>query len=115
MKKVLLGETYSCNVYLVPNEVADNLGDYCMEYEKWVWGTSPEAEKLRKKHRPCPNNEEFVKVYLNKVKFPQYESKLVEELEIVGGCIIDELMPNPNLPDKYRNNPEYNQLPYFYF
>ena len=115
MKKVLLGETYSCNVYLVPNEVADNLGDYCMEYEKWVWGTSPEAEKLRKKHRPCPNDEEFVKVYLNKVKFPQYESKLVEELEIVGGCIIDELMPNPNLPDKYRNNPEYNQLPYFYF
>ncbi len=115
MKKVLLGGVYSCNVYLVPNEVADNLDDYCMEYCEWLRGTSPEAERLRKKYPPFPGDERFVKVYLNKVKFPQYESKLVEELEIVGGCIIDYSMPNPNLPDRYRNNPEYNQLPYFYF
>ena len=111
MKKVLLGETYSCNVYFVPDEVAKNLEKYCLEYCEWLRGTSPEAEKLRKKRRPCPCEEEFVKVYLNKIKFPQYESKFVEELS--GKCSFAQT--NPNLPVEYRNNPEYNGLPYFYF
>ena len=124
MKKVLLGDDYDCNVYLVPNEVADNLREYCWEYGDWLRGTSPEAERLRKRRRPTPDADHFVRFYLNKIRFPQYESKLVEELEIEcslinldmpEGSFRDEFMPNTNLPNKYRNNPEYNQLPYFYF
>ena len=125
MKKVLLGDDYDCNVYLVPNEVADNLRKYCMEYCDWLRGASPEAERLRKRRRPTPDADHFVRFYLNKIRFPQYESKLVEELDGVrspikfedmpDGSFRDEFMANTNLPDRYRNNPAYNSLPYFYF
>ena len=122
MKKVLLGETYSCNVYSVPNEVADNLREHCERYCMWL-SKSPEAKSTRKKWR-SPSDDGFIE-YLNKFAFPQYESKLVKELE--GKCSYirlcdmpdnsfrDKYMANTNLPDQYRNNPEYNQLPYFYF
>ena len=122
MKKVLLGETYSCLVYLVPNEVADNLREHCERYCMWL-SKSPEAKSTRKKWR-SPSDDGFID-YLNKFAFPQYESKLVKELE--GNCSYirlcdmpdnsfrDKYMANTNLPDQYRNNSEYNQLPYFYF
>ena len=123
MKKVLLGETYSCNVYSVPNEVADNLREYCMEYCTWLQ-KSPKAESIKRKMGRSPSDEGFIK-YLNKFAFPQYESKLVEELDGVcspikledmpEGSFRDEFMANTNLPDRYRNNPAYNSLPYFYF
>ena len=122
MKTVLLGETYSCNVYSVPNEVADNLREHCERYCMWL-SKSPEAKSARKKWR-SPSDDGFID-YLNKFAFPQYESKLVKELE--GKCsyirlcdmpdnsFCDKYMANTNLPDQYRDNPEYNQLPYFYF
>ena len=122
MKKVLLGETYSCLVYLVPNEVADNLREHCMKYCTWLQ-KSPEAKSTRKKW-PYPCDEGFIQ-YLNRFAFPQYESKLVEELDgersyirlcdMPEGSFRDEFMANTNLPDRYRNNPAYNSLPYFYF
>ena len=122
MKKVLLGETYSCLVYLVPNEVADNLREHCEKYCLWL-SKSPEAKSARKKWRN-PSDEGFVE-YLNKFAFPQYESKFVEELtgecfpiklsDMPDGSFHDKFMANTNLPDKYRNNPEYTRLPYFYF
>ena len=122
MKKVLLGETYSCSVYSVPDKVADNLREYCMEYCTWLQ-KSPEAKSARKKWR-SPSDDGFIQ-YLNKFAFPQYESKLVEELDGVcspieledmpEGSFRDEFMANTNLPDRYRNNPAYNSLPYFYF
>jgi len=108
MKKVLLGETYSCSVYLVPDKVADNLREYCMEYCTWLQ-KSPEAESTRKKWR-SPSDDGFIN-YLNRFAFPQCESKLVEELS--GKC--SYVQPNTNLPDQYRNNPEYNNMPFFYF
>jgi hypothetical protein len=124
MKKVLLGETYSCNVYSVPNEVADNLRKYCMEYCDWLRGTSRKAESIKRKSGRYPGDDGFIE-YLNKIRFPQYESKLVEELDGVcspikledmpEGSFRDEFMANTNLPDRYRNNPAYNSLPYFYF
>ena len=122
MKKVLLGETYSCLVYLVPNEVADNLREHCMKYCTWLQ-KSPEAKSTRKKW-PYPCDEGFIQ-YLNRFAFPQYESKFVEELtgeyspiklsDMPDGSFRDKFMANTNLPDKYRNNPEYTRLPYFYF
>ena len=122
MKKVLLGETYSCNVYSVPNEVADNLREYCLKYCTWL-SKSPEAHSTRKKWAH-PSDEGFIQ-YLNRFAFPQYESKFVEELtgeyspiklsDMPDGSFHDKFMANTNLPDKYRNNPEYTRLPYFYF
>ena len=122
MKKILLGETYSCNVYSVPNEVADNLREHCIRYCTWL-SKSPEAQSTRKKWAH-PSDEGFIQ-YLNRFAFPQYESKLVEELDgkcspielkdMPEGSFRDEFMANTNLPDQYRNNPAYNSLPYFYF
>ncbi|MBO7151569.1 MAG: hypothetical protein J6V77_01915, partial [Clostridia bacterium] len=109
MKKVLLGETYSCNVYLVPNEVADNLREYCLKYCTWL-SKSPEAESIKRKMGRSPSDDGFIG-YLNKFAFPQYESKLVEELdgvrspiELEGmpeGSFRYEFMANTNLPDRY--------------
>ena len=123
MKKVLLGETYSCNVYSVPNEVADNLREYCLKYCTWL-SKSPEAESIKRKMGRSPSDDGFIE-YLNKFAFPQYASKLVEELDgkcspikledMPEGSFRDEFMANTNLPDRYRNNPAYNSLPYFYF
>lgn len=108
MKKVLLGSTYNCDVYLVPDQVAKNLEKYCMEYCEWLNGTSPEAEKLRKKRRPCPDEEEFVEIYLNRQKFPNEKSVFVESLG-------SRDYRSPNIAFDYKDNPEYNTLPYFYF
>lgn len=122
MKKVLLGETYSCNMYSVPNEVADNLREHCIRYCTWL-SKSPEAKSARKKWR-SPSDDGFID-YLNKFAFPQYESKKVEELagkcspieleDMPNGSFRDKYMANVNLPDQYRDNPKYNLLPYFYF
>ena len=53
MKKVILSADGDSIVYLVPDDVADNLEEYCLELcSNWL-RYSPDAEKYRKEGVLC--------------------------------------------------------------
>ncbi len=99
LKNVILSADSQRKVYSVPNEVADNLEEYCNEF-CCVWlVSSPHAKKYRKGGGLCYNEQDFIE-YLNKYIFPEKLSSLVENLGW-----IDFSSP---LPDKYKNCPQFN-------
>lgn len=91
MKNVILSADNEMKVYSVPDEVADDLDKYCLEFcSKWVI----HARKYRKGGGLFYNEEDFIK-YLNKWIFPDKRSVLAEN---IGWTI----------PDKYREFPSFN-------
>ena len=47
MREVILGHDGDSIVYSVPDEVANNLRKYCMDFcDKWIWN-DPNAKKYR--------------------------------------------------------------------
>ena len=101
MKNILLSHDSELYVYSVPDIVADNLNEYCCEFDKWLW-TSPHA----KEHRidiaeenggglgVCFNAHDFIK-YLNSWIFPDNPSLLVETLNYVWDA--------SEAPEKYKH------------
>ena len=85
MKKVLLSHDGKMKMYLVPDEVADNLKDYCMSFAcDWIMN-DPNAQKLRV---ITPSGiigyifgaQDFID-YLNDFIFPSQKSILVDEMD----------------------------------
>ena len=99
MKKVILSADGDSIVYLVPDDVADNLEEYCLEFcSNWL-RSSPDAEKYRKDGILCYTERDFID-YLNAYVFPECESKIVENL---GWTNLGD-----NLPERYKNYPYFN-------
>ena len=99
MKEVILSADGDSVVYLVPDDVADNLSKYCIEFcDKWL-RTSPHAKRYRTKGGYCYNEADFVE-YLNKYIFPKQQSVLVKNL---GWTDLGK-----NLPDEYKRYPYFN-------
>ena len=99
MKKVILSADGDSIVYLVPDDVADNLEEYCLEFcSNWL-RYSPDAEKYRKDGILCYTERDFID-YLNAYVFPECESKIVENL---GWTNLRD-----NLPERYKNYPYFN-------
>lgn len=105
MKKVILSADSDSIIYLVPDEVADNLDGYCFEFcEKWL-PSSPEAEKYREINEDgevvlCYSDSTFID-YLNEYLFPEYKSIFVK---------------NIGWTNFGKNTPaEYKDLPWFCF
>lgn len=99
VKNVILSADGDRMVYSVPDEVADNLEVYCLEFcDNWL-RTSPHAKKYRIKGCICYNESDFID-YLNKWIFPNEHSELVENL---GWIYCDDL-----LPKKYKDCPQFN-------
>lgn len=99
MKKVILSADGDSIVYLVPDDVADNLEEYCLEFcSNWL-RYSPDAEKYRKDGILCYTERDFID-YLNAYVFPDCESKIVENL---GWTNLGD-----NLPERYKNYPYFN-------
>ena len=99
MKKVILSADGDSIVYLVPDDVADNLEEYCLEFcSNWL-RYSPDAEKYRKDGILCYTERDFID-YLNAYVFPECESKIVEKL-----CWTNL---GDNLPERYKNYPYFN-------
>ena len=103
MKKVLLSHDGKMKMYLVPDDVADNLKKYCMDFS-WDWILNdPNAQKLRVS---MPNGEigyifgaqDFID-YLNDFIFPNKKSTLVGEMDFYD----------------YEIPEEYNDIPWFNF
>ncbi len=99
MKEIVLSADGDSIVYLVPDVVAENLEEYCLEFcSKWLC-SSPEAEKYRKGDFLYYSESDFID-YLNTYIFPDYKSKMIKNL---GWTDLGK-----NLPKKYKNHPYYN-------
>ena len=99
MKEVILSADGDSVVYLVPDEVADNLQKYCIEFcDKWL-RTSPHAKKYRVKGGYCYSEADFIK-YLNKYIFPDQRAVFVKNL---GWTDLGK-----NLPAEYEVHPHFN-------
>ncbi|MBQ7045469.1 MAG: hypothetical protein IJN65_03140 [Clostridia bacterium] len=99
MKKIILSADSDSVVYLVPDAVADNLSEYCMDFcDKWLW-SSPDAERFRKGEGVCYNEADFID-YLNEYVFPEQPSVFVKNL---GWTNLGK-----NLPKEYKSCPYFN-------
>ena len=76
VKNVILSADGDSVVYSVPDEVADNLEEFCIEFADTWLHTSPEAKKYRSSMGVCYNQSDFIE-YLNKYLFPNQQSVLV--------------------------------------
>ena len=99
MKKVILSADGDSVIYSVPDEVADNLKKFCMEFCGKCLYTSPNVKKYRTEQGVCFNEADFIE-YLNKYIFPDQISTLVKNLGWT------EL--GANLPEEYRGYPYFN-------
>ncbi|MDO5141528.1 MAG: hypothetical protein Q4D31_00740 [Eubacteriales bacterium] len=85
MKKVLLSHDYEMIMYLVPDDVADNLEKYCMYFcGEWIWN-NPNGEKLlvtMEDGEKCAmyGAQDFID-YLNDYVFPEQKSMPVAEMD----------------------------------
>ncbi len=102
MKKVLLSHDGKMKMYLVPDDVADNLKKYCMDFAfDWILN-DPNAQKLRV---TTPSGEvgymfgaqDFID-YLNDFIFPNQKSTLVSEMDFY----------DYEIPEEYKDIPWFN-------
>ena len=102
MKKVLLSHDGKMKMYLVPDDVANNLKEYCMHFGfEWLMN-DPNAEKLRV---TTPSGEigymfgaqDFID-YLNDFIFPNQRSTLVGEMDFY----------DYEIPEECKNIPWFN-------
>ena len=100
MKNIVLSADGDSIIYSVPDIVADNLIEYCMEFaNNWLWN-SPDAEKYRTGEVVCYNESDFIN-YLNEYIFPNEKSVFVKNL---GWTDLGKKLPE-----------EYQALPHFNF
>ena len=100
MKNVIISADGDRIVYSVPDIVADNLDEYCIEFcDKWL-RTSPHAKKYRVNGVLCYNERDFIE-YLNRFRFPGAQSVWIENLGPTG---MDELP----VPERYKDYPVFH-------
>ena len=98
MKHVILSADNAPSVYSVPEIVADNLNEYCLEFRKWLW-ESPHAKKYHYGTGVCYTEEDFIE-YLNTWVYPDKPSLLIETLE--------DIYDRTSKPQKYKHCEWYN-------
>jgi len=102
LKEVILSHDSEAKIYIVPDEVADNLDQYCWDFAaNWVWN-GPENRRFL---IDCGDGRlgalfgapDFIE-YLNRWVFPEQQSRLIRGL----GCY------NYEIPEEYKDYPMYN-------
>lgn len=79
MKRVILSADNDRKVYAVPDRVADDLEEYCLEFcTRWL-RTSPHARQYRAYGGLCYDERDFID-YLNRWVFPEEPSVFVANL-----------------------------------
>ena len=99
MKEVILSADGDSIVYLVPDEVANDLRKYCIEFANVWLRTSKKAKCFRVKGGYCYNEADFID-YLNVEIFPNQKSVFVRNL---GWTNLGD-----NLPTEYKDYPYFN-------
>jgi len=102
MTEVILSHDSEAKIYLVPEEVAANLYEFCGDFAaNWVWHGSENAKFLHNMKNgqigAIFGAEDFID-YLNRWVFPGKQSRLVKGL----GCYAYEI------PEEYKDYPKYN-------
>ena len=102
MKKVLLSHDGKMKMYLVPNDVADNLKKFCMFFCcEWIWN-DPNGAKLLVTMKDGNKGamygaQDFID-YLNDYVFPDQKSTLVGEMDFY----------DYEIPEEYKDIPWFN-------
>ena len=81
MKEVLLSHDSEVQMYLVPDEVAEQLREYCIAFTDWIWN-NPNGAKLlvdleNGEKGAMYGADDFID-YLNEWLFPTQKSRLVQ-------------------------------------
>ena len=99
MKNVVISADGDRKVYSVPDVVAENLSEYCLEFcTNWVQN-SPHAKKYQIHGGVCYNEDDFIE-YLNEYLFPNDKSVLVKNLGWIDF--------HAKLPAPYTHCPQFN-------
>ena len=99
MKNVILSADGDSIVYAVPDIVAENLREYCIEFcDHWL-KTSPDAEQYRLQSGFSYTETDFIG-YLNRFLFPDEQSEFVAN---IGWTDFGK-----NLPAEYADCPFFN-------
>ena len=99
MKEIILSSDGYSFVYSVPDIVAENLKEYCIEFcDNWL-PNSPDAKQYRQNGGLCYTESDFID-YLNKYIFPNEKSVMVKNL---GWRDLGK-----DLPEEYANCPNFN-------
>ena len=99
MREVILSADGDSIVYLVPDEVANHLRKYCIEFADVWLKTSKKAKRFRINGGFCYNASDFID-YLNEEVFPNQKAVFVKNL---GWTNLGK-----NLPAEYKNCPYFN-------
>lgn len=101
MKEVILSADNNAKIYLVPDEVADNLEEYCLDFcANWIW-KNPNGAKLLQVfngHKVAVFDEADFIDYLNEWIFPKKQSTLIKELNYYDYELLEE----------YKGYPQFN-------
>lgn len=101
MKKVLLSAASEMSVYSVPDEVADHLEKYCMEFCHWLQ-ESPDAAKYRIRMgntvAVCYTERDFIE-YLNRYLCEETSEWITT---------ITNVYSKKNLPKEYAKLPHFH-------
>lgn len=95
MKPVALSADSAMSVYMVPDIVAENLYDYCMEFCRWIHNDPIAVQK----YRHCYCEEQFIE-YLNAYLFPDQPSYGIDN--------VPPVFEEDDLPSEYREIPYFN-------
>lgn len=97
MKNILLSADGEISVFTVPDKIADNLEQYCIEFRDWLH-KSPDAAKYRTKVGVCYNEKDFIE-YLNQYKCDEQSALITTLADVYVG---------DKLPDRYTGLPHFN-------
>ena len=79
MKHVIISADGERMLYAVPDPVAENLREYCLEFcDHWL-PESPDAAPYRRNGGLCYTEADFIE-YLNQYQFPDEPSVLIKNL-----------------------------------
>ncbi len=98
LKEVILSADSNRYLYAVPNQVANNLEEYCQFFANDWLVNSPDVKKILRKRNKF--NETHFILYLNTFAFPDEQSHLIKDL----GWIDFE----SSMPKEYANIPFFN-------
>ena len=99
MKNLILSADGDSVIYSVPDIVAENLSEYCINFcNNWL-RNSPDAEKYRTNGYLCYTEEDFIG-YLNQYLFPDEKSVFVKNIGLTDYV--------KNIPEEYSDYPFFN-------
>lgn len=99
MKNVIISADGERMLYAVPDPVAENLREYCLEFcDHWL-PESPDAAPYRRNGGLCYTEADFIE-YLNQYQFPDEPSVLIKNLGFSDDA--------SGLPEEYAAIPRFN-------